>query len=74
MPPTVAEVETAIGAMTPRQLHALGRRLAQSGEDLADLVAHRAALLEADFKPWTEVKRELHALHRPRRQARAKIS
>ena len=72
--PTVTEVATAIEELTPRQLNALGRRLAQSGEDLADLVAHRAALLEADFKPWTEFKRDLHALHRPRRQARAKIS
>lgn len=72
--PTVAEVETAIEGLTPRQLLALRRRLAQSSEDLADIVAHRAALLEGDFKPWTEVKRELHALHGPARRTRAKIS
>ena len=35
--------------MTPRQLHALRRRLAQSGEELADVVAHRAALLEGEY-------------------------
>jgi hypothetical protein len=72
--PTVVEIDRAIGAMTPRQLHALRRRLARRGEDLADLVAHRAALLEGDFKPWTDVKRELHALHGTCRQARAKVS
>ena len=71
---TVTEIEHAIVALKPRQLHALRRRLAQSGEELADLVAHRAALLEGDFKPWAAVKQELHALHRPRRQTRAKIS
>ncbi|MBI4626606.1 MAG: hypothetical protein HY736_25730 [Verrucomicrobia bacterium] len=72
--PTVVEIDHAIGAMTPRQLRALQRRLAQRAENLADLVAHRAAMLEGDFKPWVEVKRELHALHGSRRQARAKIS
>lgn len=71
---TVAEIEQAIGALTPRQLLALRRRLAASSEDLADLVAHRAALQEGDFKPWTDVKRELHALHGLPRPARAKVS
>ena len=72
--PTVTEVERAIDGLTPRQLHVLRRRLAEQGEALADVIAHRAALLEGDFKPWTEVKRELHALHSPRRPVRAKIS
>ena len=64
----------AAAGLTPRQLLALRRRLAQSSEDLADIVAHRAALLEGDFKPWPEVKQELHALHRPARRAGAKVS
>jgi predicted ATPase len=72
--PTVAEIETAIGALTPRQLAALSRRMAARSEELADLVAHQAALKAGDFKPWTDVKRELHALHGLPRQARAKIS
>jgi len=72
--PTVAEVETAIEALTPRQLLALRRRLAAGSEDLADLVAHRAALQAGDFKPWADVKRELHALHRLPRPTRAKVS
>ncbi len=71
---TVTEIAHAIVGRKPRQRHALRRRLTQSGEELADLVAHRAALLEGDFKPWTAVKQELHALHRPRRPARAKVS
>ena len=72
--PTVTEVENAIEALTPRQLRALQRRLAARSEDLADMVAHRAALIAGDFKPWDEVKRELHALHGLSRPARAKIS
>ena len=72
--PTVAEVEESIAALTPRQLHTLGRRLAASSEDLADLVAHRAALATGDFKPWSEVKQELHALHGLPRSARPKVS
>ena len=72
--PTVTEVERSIGELTPRQLHVLRRRLAEQGEALADVIAHRAALLEGDFKPWTDVKRELHALHSPRRSVRAKVS
>ncbi len=72
--PTVTEVETAIDALTPRQLRALQRRMAARSEDLADLVAHRAALKAGDFKPWVEVKRELHALHGLSRPARPKVS
>ena len=72
--PTVAEVETAIDAITPRQLAVLSRRMAAHSEELADLVAHQAALKAGNFKPWTDVKRELHALHGLPRQARAKVS
>ncbi|MSU65662.1 MAG: hypothetical protein EXS38_06090 [Opitutus sp.] len=72
--PTVAEVEIAIEALTPRQLRALRRRLATRSEDLADLVAHRAALKAGNFTPWEEVKRELHALPDLPRQGRAKVS
>ena len=72
--PTVTEVESAIEELTPRQLHVLRRRLALRSEDLADVVAHRAALLEGDFKPWVDVKRELHALYGSARRARTKVS
>jgi hypothetical protein len=72
--PTVDEVEESIAALTPRQLQALGRRLSARSEELADLIAHRAALATGDFKPWTEVKRELHALHGLPRPSRAKVS
>lgn len=72
--PTVAEIESAIDALSPRQLAALSRRVAARSEELADLVAHQAALKAGDFKPWTEVKRELHAVHGLPRQARAKVS
>ncbi len=72
--PTVAEVEESIAALTPRQLQALGRRLAASSENIPDLVAHRAALATGDFKPWSEVKREIHALHGLPRPTRAKVS
>jgi hypothetical protein len=71
---TVDEIEHAIEALTPRQLQALRRRLARRSEDLSDLVAHRAALQAGDFKPWTTVKQELHALHGLPRPARAKVS
>lgn len=53
---TVTEIEHAIVALKPRQLQPLRRRLAQSDEELVDLVAHRAVLIEADFKPWAAVK------------------
>ena len=69
--PTVDEVEESITALTPRQLLALRRRLSAQSVELADLIAHRAALAAGDFKPWTEVKRELHALHRLPVRARA---
>ena len=72
--PTVAEIDSAIGALTPRQLQALRRRMMARSEDLADLIAHQAALKAGDFKPWTDIKRELHALHGLPRSARTKVS
>ena len=72
--PTVAEVEHAIEALSPRQLAALSRRMAARSEDLADLVAHQAALKAGDFESWADVKRALHAVHDLPRPARAKVS
>jgi len=71
--PAVTEIERAIGEIMSRQQPVVRRRLTQSAEALADLVAHRAALLEAKFRPWTKFKRELHVQQRPRRQTHANV-